>query len=89
MIFLDLSGFQRFWASRSKSQAGIGVEAFIDLFFVYVPLITSILYAFNFGIWAAGLWLVTILLFRGDTRLFEVASTLGLRGDQRQNPSSI
>jgi len=33
-IFLDLSGFQRFWASRSKSQAGIGVEAFLDLFFV-------------------------------------------------------
>ncbi|MFM7787969.1 MAG: YIP1 family protein, partial [Microcystis panniformis] len=45
--------------------------------FIFSLLITSILYAFNFGIWAAGLWLVTILLFRGDTRLFEVASTLG------------
>jgi hypothetical protein len=33
MIFLDISGFQRFWASRSKSHAGIEVEAFLDLFF--------------------------------------------------------
>ncbi len=51
MIFLDISGFQRFWPSRSansnlnrpsKSQAGTGVEAFIDLFFVQVPLVVTL-----------------------------------------------
>ncbi len=45
--------------------------------FLISLLVTAIFYVFNYGVWAASIWIINSFIFAGSARLLDVASTLG------------